>query len=747
MFKGKRGLIVIVTLVLFTSIMFPHEGVQAADGNWRRIADMNEARGHGPAGVVLNNGDFLVIGGASGEKTNQISRTVELYDKDRDRWVYKAPMKERRLEIEAVTLDDGRVLVPGGRTKFSPDPKPRATNTVEIYNPKTNTWSYAAPMKTPRRNYRMVKLLDGRVLVAGGRNDETQRIRSMEIYDPKSNTWSSVGNMRTTRFSFVMEVLANGKILFAGGTDDNGKYQSSAEIYDPQTKKWTTAASMTEAKAAVKSGRLRDGRILVMGGRRSGTNLDTVEVYRPEDNSWEKIGELTSVRRLPAAAILPDGHVIAAGGRNRNNKELKTAEIGYFNHAPIVKLSSPANDSVTNANNNRIELRWTASDIEGDRITNYRLKIGTSPGASDVANTSGSWRTSYTFDFSGRPPNQTYYWTVMARDELGDWSDWAPTRSFTVRNRTPEAVFQFSPSKTDRLRDVSFVNMSSDPDGDSLTYKWEYRLQGSSGWKQFSTTKEPRVKFPEVGIYDLRLTVTDPYGASHSNTKTGLEIYNLAPEIEPLFPPSGYVTEMGQTKVELKWRANDPEKDGMNQYRLKIGTTPGGDDVLSISGNWITTYTFDFSHRNPNQTYYWSVMGRDVHGDWSSWSPVQSFVVPKQLEARVEHAPRWEELRRETGRAEHEFLAGEPFIIVAETSDKAVEVFVESPFDTGPKRVELTKDGDEWRGSFYDPVYENLTPGTYEFKVTSRYHNGYEESVNVPITIRGKLSVKVHRTY
>ncbi|AQS56999.1 Kelch repeat-containing protein [Novibacillus thermophilus] len=226
MFKGKRGLIVIVTLVLFTSIMFPHEGVQAADGNWRRIADMNEARGHGPAGVVLNNGDFLVIGGASGEKTNQISRTVELYDKNRDRWVYKAPMKERRLEIEAVTLDDGRVLVPGGRTKFSPDPKPRATNTVEIYNPKTNTWSYAAPMKTPRRNYRMVKLLDGRVLVAGGRNDETQRIRSMEIYDPKSNTWSSVGNMRTTRFSFVMEVLANGKILFAGGTDDNGKYQA-----------------------------------------------------------------------------------------------------------------------------------------------------------------------------------------------------------------------------------------------------------------------------------------------------------------------------------------------------------------------------------------------------------------------------------------------------------------------------------------------------------------------------------------
>ena len=107
-----------------------------------------------------------------------------------------------RIYSQAVLLKDGRVFIAGGKTG---DPKKnltfwRTTDTTEIYDPKTGTFSYGPKLNVPREQHAMLTMDDGRVLIAGGNfwsykegynkinPDKKEKYSHIEIYDPKTNT-------------------------------------------------------------------------------------------------------------------------------------------------------------------------------------------------------------------------------------------------------------------------------------------------------------------------------------------------------------------------------------------------------------------------------------------------------------------------------------------------------------------------------------------------------------------------------
>jgi hypothetical protein len=167
--------------------------------------------------------------------------------------------------------------------------------------------------------YDAVRLLDGRVLVVGGAEDE--RDTSAELYDPVSGTWSPTGNMLRPHGGFPPTLMSDGRVL-AGDVDDPAADNAvdGAELYDPASGTWTATGDMVNGGESTAT-LLRDGRVLVIGYN------DTGEVYDPDSDTWTVTGRMADPRHSHAAILLPDGKVLVAGGHAPGDEPTDSAEL------------------------------------------------------------------------------------------------------------------------------------------------------------------------------------------------------------------------------------------------------------------------------------------------------------------------------------------------------------------------------------------------------------------------------------
>jgi hypothetical protein len=133
----------------------------------------------------------------------------------------------------AAPLPDGRVLSAGGASNPS---SPTALASAELFDPATGSFSSLGigSMGTPREGAVAAPLLDGRVLIAGGRTGlGSEPLASAEIFNPASKSFSSlgIGSMGTPRLFASAASLPDGRVLVAGGNTTGGGIVSSAEIY------------------------------------------------------------------------------------------------------------------------------------------------------------------------------------------------------------------------------------------------------------------------------------------------------------------------------------------------------------------------------------------------------------------------------------------------------------------------------------------------------------------------------------
>lgn len=241
-------------------------------------------------------------------------------------------MGARRIHHQMVRLttgpNSGKVLVIGGFNGPVPygEPTWMATNSVDLFDPATSTFSPAsATLRTARGFFTATALADGRILVVGGYEPEpgAGTLASAEIYDPVANTFSFTGAMATGRWGHAATRLPDGKVLIAGGGPGDPA-SSSAEIYDPASGTFSAAASGLVAGRVYPAGAaLGDGRVLLFGGE-SGNSLvrGTVEVFDPASRTFSLFARMGTARArataTPITAGPNSGKVLVFGGGARN---------------------------------------------------------------------------------------------------------------------------------------------------------------------------------------------------------------------------------------------------------------------------------------------------------------------------------------------------------------------------------------------------------------------------------------------
>ncbi|XYH96310.1 Kelch repeat-containing protein [Sorangium sp. So ce1128] len=222
-------------------------------------------------------------------------------------WTVTAPSKATlRRNHTATLLPDGRVLVAGGLQQEGVFDDAIELASALVYDPALDAWLPAAPMSQARWGHTATLLPGGRVLVTGGAGT----LATAELYDSTTDTWTPTVAMTAARWLHTATELADGRVLVAGGAA-----AATAEIYDPAADSWSPTPAMSIARVEHTATRLQDGRVLIAGGRSPTTVAfyTSVEIYDPTTGAWTPGPAMLSGLRQHTATLLEDGDVLVIG--------------------------------------------------------------------------------------------------------------------------------------------------------------------------------------------------------------------------------------------------------------------------------------------------------------------------------------------------------------------------------------------------------------------------------------------------
>lgn len=252
----------------------------------------------------LLDGRVLLVGGTT---DGVLLGSAELFDPATGTFTATAgSMQSPRFNHAAVLLQDGQVLVAGGMAGFGAD-------TAELFDPATGMFTATGNLNQPRERPVMTLLANGSVLMSGGSSTGTAVYRPDPGAFFGNATYSGIGSSATR--------LPDGRILIAGGRDEFNVPVATAQLLDPVT--MTTSPAGTLNRTSHSAVDLANGMVLIDGG---------YAPWGPEGGTevWQEglflSYEATAVSRVtPVLTRLDDGRILILGGDD--TAELLTAPV------------------------------------------------------------------------------------------------------------------------------------------------------------------------------------------------------------------------------------------------------------------------------------------------------------------------------------------------------------------------------------------------------------------------------------
>ena len=202
--------------------------------SWRRRSAGAAATG--------SDGRIYLVGGLGASATKRDSRRelvdgLDIYDPEKNVWKRGAAMRTPRQSFAASFGPNGKLYVFGGcacrgsaplykasdsagraRVKAEAVAEERAVASTEVYDPKTDSWSLAAPMPEPRMLMAAARGADGKIYVIGGqRSWGSTPLSDVDVYEPATDHWSKGPSLGIARVGHAAVTAADGTIWVLGG--------------------------------------------------------------------------------------------------------------------------------------------------------------------------------------------------------------------------------------------------------------------------------------------------------------------------------------------------------------------------------------------------------------------------------------------------------------------------------------------------------------------------------------------------
>ena len=194
---------------------------------WIRLADLPKGLGAHHFFSIGNKG-YL----AGGNTDGVIFNTVYEYDTQENRWLQVRSMSIERSGGVAFSINEIGYITLGG------------SNSMEAYNPATNTWTSKASFPSPDRLGSVVFVIGTNAYVGLGSDRSGQTYSDFFKYDSVNDRWTTIKSFPTERVASVSFVINGKGYVGTGLINWNIPLQSDLYEYDPTVDTWTKKASI-----------------------------------------------------------------------------------------------------------------------------------------------------------------------------------------------------------------------------------------------------------------------------------------------------------------------------------------------------------------------------------------------------------------------------------------------------------------------------------------------------------------------
>lgn len=289
----------------------PFDDAKLYDPAANRFANttMKSARGGATATLIPSGrdaGKILISGGYRYlldmlDKYQDLAST-ELYDPATNSFKRGPAMRAARAYHTATVLTAGphagEVLIAGGEASRDHEGYLFLTST-ELYDPVTRRFASGPSLHTGRLGNTATPIVagpnKGKILIAGGVDNNHNPLAATEFYDPSSNRFEPGPSMNVPRSNHTAATIvaggSSGRILFAGGYSTSDSHPlATTELFDPVTNRFVPGPTMQTAReshtATVLKAGANAGKILIAGGSSDSEGLASTELYDPQRNAF-----------------------------------------------------------------------------------------------------------------------------------------------------------------------------------------------------------------------------------------------------------------------------------------------------------------------------------------------------------------------------------------------------------------------------------------------------------------------------
>ncbi|GIH02687.1 hypothetical protein Rhe02_07540 [Rhizocola hellebori] len=167
------------------------------------------------------------------------------------------------------------------------------------------------------------------IYAIGGKDANGSQLTAVEVYHPRTDTWSTAAGLPAARDTLAAataecpsvqsrgdgQAHARKTCVYAIGGYNNG-FKDTVESYDPTTDSWTTRPVMPTARNVLaaaaapcapgpRAGGSTGTCIYAVGGANGGAGLQTAESYNPATDSWTSLPNMPTGRGFLGASSAP----------------------------------------------------------------------------------------------------------------------------------------------------------------------------------------------------------------------------------------------------------------------------------------------------------------------------------------------------------------------------------------------------------------------------------------------------------